>query len=129
MNNVTSSLSIDQETIDRWANITGDFNPLHVQPEFAEKTRFGGTIAHGHLSLAFILGEMLKLVGPEWLHGGTLRNVCFNAPVRPAKGYELLITGCETGSAVNWKVEIRDKESGEISVQCEATLGGDGLWE
>lgn len=129
MNDVRSSLLLDQKTIDRWATITGDFNPLHVQPEFAEKTRFGGTIAHGHLSLALVLGEMLKLVGPEWLHGGALRNVRFRAPVRPQKAYELVITGCETGSAENWKVEIRDKESGEISVQCDATLGGDSLWE
>ena len=34
-----------QEIIDSWAYISGDYNPLHTDPDFAAATRFGGTIA------------------------------------------------------------------------------------
>ena len=38
-----------QEDFDRFARLTGDDNPIHVDPEFAAKTRFGKTLCHGML--------------------------------------------------------------------------------
>lgn len=83
--------SITQEMINRWAEVSGDFNPLHVDPGFAEKSRFGGTIAHGHLSLAFLCEMMSRYFGKKWVCGGKLRQVKFTAPVRP--GYEMSVKG------------------------------------
>ena len=45
--------AMDQDRINSWAKVSGDFNRLHVNPEFAKQTRFKGTIAHGPMSLAF----------------------------------------------------------------------------
>lgn len=39
-----------------FAHLTGDFNPLHVDPEFAKKTPFGQPIAHGLLGLSLVAG-------------------------------------------------------------------------
>lgn len=38
-----------QEAFDRFAAVSGDDNPIHVDPEFSARTRFGRTVAHGML--------------------------------------------------------------------------------
>jgi len=45
---------VDQATIDQFAEVTGDDALIHVDPEFAARTRFGGTIAHGLLTLSLL---------------------------------------------------------------------------
>jgi 3-hydroxybutyryl-CoA dehydratase len=74
---------IDQDRILRWAKISGDFNRLHVDPEYAKQTRFGGTIAHGPMSLAFLNELMMECFGMGWVKGGKLLDVRFVAPIRP----------------------------------------------
>jgi acyl dehydratase len=49
---VSDWLEVTQETIDRFADVTGDHQWIHVDPERAKATPFGGTIAHGYLTLA-----------------------------------------------------------------------------
>ncbi len=45
---------VDQERIDRFADATDDHQFIHVDPEKAAETPFGGTIAHGFLSLSLL---------------------------------------------------------------------------
>ena len=42
-----------------FAGLTGDFYPLHVDEEFARETNFGGRIAHGILTLALSVGQVV----------------------------------------------------------------------
>lgn len=46
--------SISQEQIDRFAKATGDYQFIHVDPDRAKITVFGGTIAHGFLTLSLL---------------------------------------------------------------------------
>ena len=64
-----------------YAGITGDFNPVHVNAVEAERSRFGGRIAHGMLSAGFVSAAIaMRLPGPGAIYlGQTLR---FTAPVR-----------------------------------------------
>jgi 3-hydroxybutyryl-CoA dehydratase len=73
---------ITQEKIDLYAEASGDFNPLHVDPEFAKETMFGGTIAHGMLTLAYISQVMEAFHREGWINGGEME-INFLAPVRP----------------------------------------------
>ncbi len=82
---------ITQDMINRWAEVSTDFNPLHVDPEFAKKTRFGGTIAHGHIALSFLCEMLHGWLGKGWLSGGRLLEVKFVAPIRP--GYTVAAKG------------------------------------
>ncbi|MEP6705421.1 MAG: MaoC family dehydratase [Acidobacteriota bacterium] len=45
---------VTDELIRKFAVVSGDFNPIHLDEEVAKKTRFGKRIAHGMLSGAFI---------------------------------------------------------------------------
>ncbi len=51
---VSDWLTVDQAMIDKFADATGDHQFIHVNPELAAQTPFGGTIAHGFLSLSLM---------------------------------------------------------------------------
>jgi 3-hydroxybutyryl-CoA dehydratase len=73
---------ITQEMINRYADASGDHNPIHVDESFATATPFGGTIAHGMLTLASISEMMAAAFGKRWLSSGKLK-IRFRAPARP----------------------------------------------
>jgi acyl dehydratase len=80
----TVSKTVTQKQIDAYAEISGDHNPIHVNPDVARSVGLDGTIAHGMLSMAFA-GQTLT----DWLAAvpgrrrlGRLR-VRFQAMVRP----------------------------------------------
>jgi acyl dehydratase len=51
---VSDWLTIDQARIDRFADCTGDFQWIHVDPERAKDGPYGATVAHGFLTLSLI---------------------------------------------------------------------------
>ena len=51
---VSEWLTIDQAMIDKFADATGDHQFIHIDPVAASQTPFGGTIAHGFLSLSLM---------------------------------------------------------------------------
>lgn len=78
----TVKKNITQGNIDLYAKASGDFNPIHIDADFARNTPLGGTVAHGMLILAYISQMMTGAFGRVWLSGGRL-NVRFRAPARP----------------------------------------------
>jgi 3-hydroxybutyryl-CoA dehydratase len=73
---------IGQEDVTGYANASGDFNPLHIDPNFAATTQFGGTIVHGMHQLALINEMLTAAFGERWPATGQLK-VRFRAPARP----------------------------------------------
>ena len=67
------SKEINQDQLNAYAKASGDDNPLHLDPEFAAGTQFGGIIAHGMLTLAFISEMMAAAHGRDWLESGAIR--------------------------------------------------------
>lgn len=102
---------IDQERILRWARLSGDFNRLHVDPDYARQTRFQGTIAHGPMSLAFLNELMMECFGFGWAMGGKLLEVTFVAPIRPGEWVKI-------GGTVKQVTKVEDK----ISVECDLAV-------
>ena len=75
---------VTQEAIDAFADVTGDHQWIHVDPERAKETPFGGTIAHGYytLSLAPALNEQIfALEGFAFAVNYGLNKVRFPAPL------------------------------------------------
>ncbi|MBA7557524.1 (R)-specific enoyl-CoA hydratase [subsurface metagenome] len=59
----THMKTITENDIKLFAEVSGDFNPVHVSEEYAKKTFFGGRIAHGALAQALLSAAMAKLPG------------------------------------------------------------------
>jgi len=62
---VSEWVEITQAMIDKFADATGDHQFIHVDPERAKLTPFGGTIAHGFLTLSLMPQLMSKSDGPR----------------------------------------------------------------
>ena len=58
---VTDWIEVDQDRINQFADATGDHQYIHIDPERAAQTPFGGTIAHGFLTLSLL--SMLSSMG------------------------------------------------------------------
>lgn len=84
------SFSITQEMINQYAEVSSDFNPLHLDEEFAKGTVFKGTIAHGLMTLAFVSQTMMRWHWNGWVSGGAM-NISFISPLRP--GDQVIING------------------------------------
>ena len=86
---VSPWILVDQESINRFADVTGDHQFIHVDPEAAKATPFGGTVAHGFLTLS-LLSQMAShvMLVPEGVKMGVnygFERVRFIAPVRSGK--------------------------------------------
>ena len=107
---------IDQKIISDYAKVSGDNNPIHLDPLFAKKSQFKGTIAHGMIIAGYFSDFMDRIHGSDWSNGGTLK-VKFRSPAKP--GDVLSISGKiknnSAGSASDSLVKY--------SLQCENQRG------
>ena len=86
---VSGWITIDQARIDAFAEVTEDRQFIHVDPEAAARTPFGGTVAHGFLTLS-LLSRMAAdaMLIPDGVKMGVnygFEKVRFLAPVRSGK--------------------------------------------
>ena len=72
--------AVDQARIDAYAKASGDFNPIHVDPDFARSGPFGRTIAHGLMTLAFVAEMLNRWSGGAFDEGGEI-DIAFVGPV------------------------------------------------
>ena len=75
---------VSQDDIDAFADVTGDHQWIHVDPERAKDTPFGSTIAHGYYTLSLapkLTEEVLEMKGFAFAVNYGLNKVRFPAPV------------------------------------------------
>lgn len=75
------TFDVTAEKIALYADITNDYNPIHVDPEFAAQTPMKGIIAHGTMSLALLWQMLRQNFGPERCGRAEL-DIRFTRPVR-----------------------------------------------
>jgi acyl dehydratase len=107
---------IDQERVNRFADVTLDHQFIHVDPARAQKTPFGGTIAHGFLTLSLLVPLCIGFI-PEPEGRTTLVNygfdkVRFVAPVRVGKRVRALGT----------LAEITERKPGNLVMRIDVTV-------
>lgn len=71
---------VDQPTIDAYAKASGDFNPIHVDPDYAKDGPFGRTIAHGLMTLAYVAEMLNRWSGGAFDEAGEIE-IAFVGPV------------------------------------------------
>ena len=73
--------TITEADVSTFAQLTGDFNPIHVDEEFARRSRWEGRIVHGMLVAGLVTQTLSELGGEGAVH--VSQEVSFVAPVRP----------------------------------------------
>jgi acyl dehydratase len=116
----TDWVTLDQERINQFAESTGDHQWIHVDPELAAQGPFGGTIAHGYLSLSLLPGllpEVLTVEGARMGINYGIDRVRFTAPVPVGSQVRVkakLLSAERRGKGVLYKlgveVEIKDAD-------------------
>jgi acyl dehydratase len=113
-------LNIDQERINQFAECTGDHQFIHVDPEKAKLTPFGGTIAHGFLSLSLapklMEGIMLMPQGLKMAVNYGLDSVRFIQPVKVNSNVRLVLT----------LIDATEKSPGQWLLKAKAALEIEG---
>jgi 3-hydroxybutyryl-CoA dehydratase len=100
---------VTDELVRQFADVSGDYNPIHLDEEFAAGTRFGKRIAHGMLGASFIsavlgyklsvnkivyLSQNLRFVAPVFI-GDTVTAKAVVREIREDKPIVTIETTCE----------------------------------
>lgn len=101
------TLDTDAATIAAWARVVDDHNPLHVDPEFARRTRFGGPIVHGSLLFALVC-DAVQAAG----RGATV-SVRFRQPVPVGSRVTVDVSGAVPRLIVNGREPVEVSTGGE----------------
>jgi 3-hydroxybutyryl-CoA dehydratase len=82
---------VTEQDVARFADISGDRNPVHFDEAYARATRFKGRIVHGMLSASFFSTTIAsRLPGPGTIY--LTQNLSFRAPVRIGDRVEARVT-------------------------------------
>lgn len=123
----SSWITVTQERIDTFADATGDHQYIHVDPERAKSGPFGGTIAHGFLTLSLFIPmwtELLEVSDASTFVNYGLDRVRFTSPVPAGANVRLrasLTTVSEVAGGfqlhVNGVIEIEGQERPAVVVE------------
>jgi acyl dehydratase len=121
----TASISktITDDDIQKFADASGDHNPLHLDDEFANSTRFGRRIAHGMLSASLISAVIAnQLPGPGSIYLG--QKLKFVAPVFPGDTITTRVTviSLRDDKPVMKLETVCTNQHGEVVITGEATV-------
>ena len=114
--------AITQQQLAEYAAVSGDDNPLHLDAQFAAGTQFGGIIAHGMLTLAFVSEMLAASLGESWLASGSLQ-ARFRGAAYPGDHVETWGSYAKSnGTAQAYAVGLRGLNSGSDLITGTATV-------
>ena len=103
--------TVENEDVIRFAELSGDHNPIHLSEHFARKTRFGGRIVHGLYTASLISAVIgMRLPGPGAVYISQTLN--FIGPVK-------------IGDVVDSSVEVVEltEKGRRVRLRCECRVG------
>ncbi len=120
--NATYSKTITEADIVLFAGVSGDNNAVHTNEEFAQKTTFGGRIAHGFLTASVISAAVAsRLPGPGTVY--LAQQMRFKAPVRPGDTVHATVNVISTDEArARAVLATTCRVGGTVVIEGEATV-------
>ena len=104
---------ISEKMVRDYAEVSGDFNPIHLDENYAKKTEFKNKIVHGMLLISNITEIMFKNFGNSWSKNGTLK-IKFRNPLPVNSNLE-----------TNLKIKKFDKNKDGTLYTCEVMCNDD----
>ena len=117
----TEDRTFAQAEFDAFARLSGDDNPIHVDPAFSAGTRFGRTVAHGMLLYSAVWG-LLRRSFPD--HACAAQDLMFPAPTFAGEAMvlEAVIETVEPDGRLVVATQIRHQAEGTVTLVGRATL-------
>ncbi len=115
----TATRTFTQDDFNRFAALSGDDNPIHVDAEFAARTKFGRTVAHGMLLYSTICGALSQQVpGAEQLE----QDLRFPSPTYAGEEITIQLTVKDVNADERTAriAAMMTRPSGEVS--CEGSM-------
>ncbi|MFJ9695824.1 MaoC family dehydratase [Kitasatospora sp. NPDC101183] len=119
-------IPITQEMVDRYGALVGDEQWIHTDPERAADGPFGGTVAHGYLTLSLLSAmtdEILTIEGIQHVVNVGLDSVRFQRPVhvgRRIRAGATLMTVRQLPSGCLFGLRVEVEVEGEPGIACVA---------
>lgn len=108
-----------QADFDAFARLSGDDNPIHVDPDFSARTRFGRTVSHGMLLYTRVFAHL------QTLYPGRpqqMQTLMFPNPAYPDE--ELTFSFCESDTEPGLiEIEVTRSEDGAVTLSGSCKLG------
>ena len=115
--------TIEIEDIERFAELSLDRNPVHLDEEFAKKTRFGKRIAHGMWGSALISAVLgTRLPGPGTIY--LSQTIKFSAPIYPGNAVtaKVTVTKVREDKAIVTLATVCQNQDGKTVMEGEAVV-------
>ena len=115
---------LTQEDFDRFARLSGDHNPIHVDPAFSARTSFGRTVSHGML----LFSVVRSLLAQTW-PGSRLdrQDLMFPSPAYAGETLELAVEQLDWHGNTLTLLTTITRPDGEtcLTGQCQLTVTGE----
>lgn len=115
----TADLDVTREAIDRFAALTGDDNPLHVDSDYAAESVFGEPVAHGMLTAGAVSAALADLPGDVVYVSQDLE---FTRPVTPGETVVAEVEVIEELSDDRLRVRTVARAGEETAIDGEAIV-------
>lgn len=115
-------VQVTDKMVQQFAEMSGDYNPIHLDDAFAQKTRFGRRIAHGMIVGALISRALTEKIGQGGVY--LAQNLKFVHPVfiDDTVTIELTITGLRKEKGIATVETTAKKQTGETVVKGDAII-------
>ncbi len=116
-------VSFDTDVVEKWANFSGDYNPIHFDPEAATNLSGAGLVAHGMLVLLPVKQAMTEALSAEILQSRPCNKVNSDLPTKPwvrlkssfrqpvPQSRDVMIDVSSAGSKANYAVVEQDRKT------------------
>jgi len=117
----TFEITVTQDMIQKYAEVTGDFNPIHVDEAYAKGTKFGKCIAHGMLIGGFFSRALVDTFG-EGIYLGQDMKFVHPVFVGDTIIIQLTLTGLRKEKIGTVETLAKNKSTGELCVKGQAII-------
>lgn len=118
----SETVQVTDKMVHQFAEMCGDFNPIHLDDEYAKTTRFGRRIAHGMIVAALFSRSLNDNMGKGGIYLGQTMKFLHPVYINDTISIELLVTAMRKEKGIASVETIARNQDGVICVKGDATV-------